>query len=320
MLLLPVQRLRAFMIAVIVMVSSVALAAPTFINILTGGTSGVYYPIGVALSQIYGDEIEGVKATVQATKASVENLNLLQAGRGELALALGDSVSDAWNGVEEAGFKAPLKKLRAIAGTYQNYIQIVASADADIKTLADLKGKRVSVGAPKSGTELNARAIFKAAGLSYDDLGKVEFLPYAESMELIKNRQLDATLQSSGLGMAAIRDLASVMKINFVPIPEDVIQKIGNAAYQPGVIPPNTYDGQTEGVPTATITNILVTQTGVSDDLAYQMTKLMFDHLDRLVTAHSAAKAISLEKAPKNLPLPLHPGAERYYKEKGLLP
>ena len=196
----------------------------------------------------------------------------------------------------------------------------MANADANIRTLADLKGKRVSVGAPKSGTELNARAIFKAAGLSYDDLAKVEFLPYAESMELIKNRQLDATLQSSGLGMAAIRDLASVMKINFVPIPEDVVKKIGNSAYQSGAIPPNTYDGQSEAVPTATITNILVTRSDVSDELAYQMTKLMFDNLDRLVTAHAAAKAISLEQAPKDLPLPLHPGAERFYKEKGLLP
>jgi len=314
------KRYSLFAAAAIFAISSAALAATTFINILTGGTSGVYYPIGVALSQIYGHAIEGAKTSVQATKASVENLNLLQAGRGELALALGDSVSDAWNGVEEAGFKTPLKKLRAIAGMYPNYIQIVASADAGIHTLADLKGKRVSVGAPKSGTELNARAIFKAAGLSYEDLGKVEFLPYAESMELIKNRQLGATLQSSGLGMAAIRDLASVVKINFVPISEDVVKKIGNAAYQSGVIPPNTYDGQTEAVPTATITNILVTRSGVTDELAYQMTKLMFDNLDRLVTAHAAAKAISLDKASKNLPLPLHPGAERFYKEKGLLP
>ncbi|MGB5064536.1 MAG: TAXI family TRAP transporter solute-binding subunit [Candidatus Competibacter sp.] len=314
------KRLSFCAVAALLAASSVALAATTFINILTGGTSGVYYPIGVALSQIYSHGIKDAKTSVQATKASVENLNLLQAGRGELALALGDSVSDAWNGVEEAGFKAPLKKLRAIAGTYSNYIQIVANADSGIHTLADLKGKRVSVGAPKSGTELNARAIFKAAGLSYDDLAKVEFLPYAESMELIKNRQLDATLQSSGLGMAAIRDLTSVMKINFVPVPEELVKKIGNAAYQPGTIPPNTYDGQSEAVPTATITNILVTQSDVSDELAYQMTQLMFDNLDRLVTAHSAAKAISLAKAPRNLPLPLHPGAERFYKEKGLLP
>ena len=314
------KHLNLFVAIALLAASGTALAGTTFINILTGGTSGVYYPIGVALSQIYGQHINGVKTSVQATKASVENLNLLQAGRGELAFALGDSVSDAWNGVEDAGFKAPLKKLRAIAGTYSNYIQIVASADAGIKTLADLKGKRVSVGAPKSGTGLNARAIFKAAGLTYQDLGKVEFLPYAESMELIKNRQLDATLQSSGLGMAAIRDLAATTKIALIAIPEEVVKKIGAAAYQPSVIPANTYDGQTEAVPTAAITNILVTHSDVPDDLAYQMTQLMFDNLARLGNSHTAAKDIQLNKAPLHLPVPIHPGAERFYKEKGLLP
>ncbi|MEZ3186320.1 TAXI family TRAP transporter solute-binding subunit [Pseudomonas sp. LM13] len=298
--------------------STAAVAAPTFINILTGGTSGVYYPIGVALSQQY-NKIDGAKTSVQATKASVENLNLLQAGRGELAFSLGDSVADAWNGVEDAGFKAPLKRLRAIAGTYNNYIQIVASEESGIKTLEDLKGKRISVGAPKSGTELNARAIFKAAGLSYEDMGRVEFLPYAESVELIKNRQLDATLQSSGLGMAAIRDLASTMPVTFVEIPAAVVDKIESDAYQAGVIPAGTYDGQDADVPTVAITNILVSHEKVSDEVAYQMTKLMFDNLSALGNAHSAAKDIKLENATKNLPIPLHPGAERFYKEAGVL-
>jgi len=298
--------------------STAAVAAPTFINILTGGTSGVYYPIGVALSQQY-NKIDGAKTSVQATKASVENLNLLQAGRGELAFSLGDSVADAWNGVEDAGFKAPLKRLRAIAGTYNNYIQIVASAESGIKTLEDLKGKRISVGAPKSGTELNARAIFKAAGLDYKDMGRVEFLPYAESVELIKNRQLDATLQSSGLGMAAIRDLASTMPVTFVEIPAAVVEKIESDAYQAGVIPAGTYDGQDADVPTVAITNILVSHEKVSDEVAYQMTKLMFDNLSSLGNAHSAAKDIKLENATKNLPIPLHPGAERFYKEAGVL-
>ena len=298
--------------------STAAVAAPTFINILTGGTSGVYYPIGVALSQQY-NKIDGAKTSVQATKASVENLNLLQAGRGELAFSLGDSVEDAWNGVEDAGFKAPLKRLRAIAGTYNNYIQIVASAESGIKTLDDLKGKRISVGAPKSGTELNARAIFKAAGLDYKDMGRVEFLPYAESVELIKNRQLDATLQSSGLGMAAIRDLASTMPVTFVEIPAEVVEKIESDAYLAGVIPAGTYDGQDADVPTVAITNILVTHEKVSDEVAYQMTKLMFDNLSSLGNAHSAAKDIKLENATKNLPIPLHPGAERFYKEAGVL-
>lgn len=313
------KRFGLFAAAAAFTASTAVIAAPTFINILTGGTSGVYYPIGVALSQLYGNNIEGAKTSVQATKASVENLNLLQAGRGELAFALGDSVADAWNGVEDAGFKAPLKKLRAIAGTYNNYIQVVASADAGIKTLADLKGKRISVGAPKSGTELNARAIFKAAGMSYEDLGKVEFLPYAESVELIKNRQLDATLQSSGLGMAAIRDLATTMPVTFVAIPTEVVAKIGSPAYQPGLIPAGTYEGQTADVPTVAVTNLLVTHEKVSDEVAYQMTKLMFDNLGRLATAHSAAKEIKLETATRNLPIPLHPGAERFYKEAGVL-
>ena len=313
------KRFSLFAAAAALAASSSALAAPTFINVLTGGTSGVYYPIGVALSQLYSNGIEGSKTSVQATKASVENLTLLQAGRGELAFALGDSVADAWNGVEDAGFKTPLKKLRAIAGTYPNYIQVVASKESGITTLADLKNKRISVGAPKSGTELNARAIFKAAGLSYEDMGKVEFLPYAESVELIKNRQLDATLQSSGLGMAAIRDLAATMPITFVAIPADVTAKIDNKAYQAASIPAGTYDGQDSDVPTVAITNLLVSHDGVSDDVAYQMTKLMFNNLDRLGNAHSAAKDIKLEGAAKGLPIPLHPGAERFYKEAGAL-
>ena len=290
-----------------------------FINILTGGQSGVYYPMGVALSQIYAKSIPNVRATAQVTKASAENLNLLQAGRGELALALADSVSDAWKGEAEAGFPKKLDKLRGLSGTYSNYIQIVANADAGIKTLADLKGKRISVGAAKSGTELNARAIFKAAGLSYADMAKVEYLPFGESVELIKNRQLDATLQSAGLGVASIRDLSTSVKIVVVPVPADVVAKVGDAAYQATVIPANTYTGQTQDVPTAAIPNFLITHTGVSDELAYQMAKQMYANIDTLYSAHNAAKAIKRENAIKGMPVPLHPGAERYYREVGVI-
>ncbi|MBK9115954.1 MAG: TAXI family TRAP transporter solute-binding subunit [Betaproteobacteria bacterium] len=294
-------------------------SAQQFINILTGGQSGVYYPLGVALAQVYGKAIPNVKSTAQVTKASAENLNLLQAGRGELALTLGDALSDAWKGDEEAGFKTPLKKLRGLSATYNNYIQIVASADSGIKTLADLKGKRVSVGAAKSGTELNARAIFKAAGLSYKDLAKVEYLPFGESVELIKNRQLDATLQSAGLGVASIRDLATSVKIVVVAVPPEVVAKVGDPAYQPAVIPANTYEGQTADVPTAAIPNFLVTHSDVSNDLAYQMAKALYENLDTMYAAHNAAKAIKRENATKGMPVPLHPGAERYYKEVGVI-
>ena len=291
--------------------------ADEFINILTGGTSGVYYPLGVALSKIYGEKIEGARTQVQSTKASVENLNLLQQGRGELAFSLGDSVKLAWDGDAEAGFKAPLDKLRGIAAIYPNYIQIVASQESGIKTLADFKGKSLSVGAAKSGTELNARAIFAAAGMSYDDLAKTEYLPFAESVELMKNRQLDATLQSAGLGVASIKDLATSVAIQMVAVPEETAAKIG-APYVAVKIPAGTYAGQEEDVSTVAVVNFLITHSDVSDETAYQMTKQLFENLPDLQAAHNAAKQIKLEGALEGMPVPLHPGAERYYKEKGL--
>jgi len=294
-------------------------AQQQFINVLTGGTSGVYYPMGVALSQIYAKAMPDAKTSVQATKASAENLNLLQAGRGEIAFTLGDSLSDAWKGDAEAGFKTPLNKLRGVAGIYPNYIQIVAAADSGVKTLADLKGKRISVGAPKSGTELNARAIFKAAGMTYKDFAKVEYLPFGESVELMKNRQLDATLQSAGLGVSSLRDLATSIKIVIVPIQPDVVKKVGDPAYQSGMVPANTYEGQTSEVPTAFVQNFLVTHEGVPTDTVYKMTKSMFENLDHLVAAHASAKSIRKETALVGMPLPLHPGAEKYYREIGLI-
>lgn len=302
-----------------VLVSASALAAPQFINVLTGGTSGVYYPLGVGLSQIYAKAIPDAKTSVQATKASVENLNLLQDGKGEVAFALGDSVSDAWNGNTEAGFKAPLKKIRAIGGIYSNYIQIIARTDSGIKTLADLKGKRISVGAAKSGTELNTREILKAAGMSYADLGKVEYLGYAESVELLKNRQLDATIQSSGLNAAFVKDLSTAVEINIVAIPVEVAKKIDDAAYQSATIPKGTYPNQAADVPTVAIRNMLVTSEAVPEDVVYKMTKSMFENLPQLIASHSAAKSIELATAAKNLPIPLHPGAERFYREAGVL-
>jgi hypothetical protein len=295
-----------------------AAGAQEFINVLTGGTSGVYYPLGVALSKIYGETIEGARTQVQATKASVENLNLLQQGRGEIAFALGDSVTLAWAGSEEAGFPAKLDKLRGIAAIYPNFIQVVASQESGIKTLADLAGKSLSVGAPKSGTELNARAIFQVAGMSYEDLGKTEYLPFAESVELIKNRQLDATIQSAGLGVASIRDLSTSIPIQMVAIPEEVVTTLG-APYVPATIPAGTYTGQDADVPTAAVINFLVTHDGVSEETAYQMTKQLFENLPELVAAHSAAKDIKLEGAATGMPVPLHPGAERFYKEAGIL-
>jgi TRAP transporter TAXI family solute receptor len=312
------RRLMSGALAIALSLAPAAASADDFVNILTGGTSGVYYPLGVAISKVLTDKVPGTRPSVQATKGSVENLNLIQGGKGEVAFTLGDSLAAAVVGNPDAGFKAPLDKVQTIGAIYPNYVQIVASQESGIKSLADLKGKRVSVGAPKSGTELNARAILSAAGMTYQDLGKVEYLDFAQSVELIKNRQLDATLQSAGLGVASIRDLAASLPVTVVAVPADVAKKMGEPFFS-ATIPANTYEGQTADVVTVAVPNFLVTRADLPPDLVYNITKAIYENLDDLKAAHAAAKGISLDKAAKGSPAPLHPGALKYFTEKNVI-
>jgi hypothetical protein len=312
------RRLMSGVLVVGLGLSPFAASADEFVNILTGGTSGVYYPLGVAISKVLTDKVAGTRPSVQATKGSVENLNLIQGGKGEVAFTLGDSLAAAVVGSADAGFKAPLDNVQTIGAIYPNFVQIVASQESGIKSLADLKGKRVSVGAPKSGTELNARAILAAAGMSYDDLSKVEYLDFAQSVELMKNRQLDATLQSAGLGVASIRDLATSVPIVVVAVPAEVAQKMGEPFFA-ATIPANTYEGQGADVATVAVPNFLVTRGDLSAELVYNITAAIYDNVEELKAAHAAAKGISLEKAAKGSPAPLHPGAVKYFTEKNAL-
>lgn len=314
----PRRRVLLGTIAIGLSLLPLAATAGEFVNILTGGTSGVYYPLGVAISKVLAERVEGVRPSVQATKGSVENLNLIQGGKGEIAFTLGDSLAAAVAGSAEAGFKAPFDQVQTIGAIYPNYVQIVAAQDSGIGTLADLRGKRVSVGAPKSGTELNARAILAAAGMSYQDLGKVEYLDFAQSVELMKNRQLDATLQSAGLGVASIRDLATSIPIVVVAVPAEVAQKMGQPFYS-ATIPADTYEGQSADVPTVAVPNFLVTRADLPVDLVYKITAAIYENLPELQAAHAAAKGISLAKAAKGSPAPLHPGALKYFTEKNAL-
>jgi TRAP transporter TAXI family solute receptor len=300
-----------------ILMASGGVQAQQPLRVLTGGTSGIYYPLGVALGKIYSENIPGVKTQVQATKASVENLILLEQGRGEIAFTIGDSLKAGWDGDEDAGFRSKLKKLRAIAAIYPNYIQLVATTESGIKTVSDLRDKSLSVGAPKSGTELNTRAILKAAGMSYANVSKVEYLPFAESVDLMKSRRLAATLQSAGLGVASLRDLSNTMDVTVVSVPKAIVDKMG-PPFMPAKIPANTYKGQEQDVETASVPNYLVTHAGVPDEIVYQMTKQVFEQQAQLAAAHAAGKEIKLEHALASVPIPLHPGAARYYKEKGL--
>ncbi|MFM9967688.1 MAG: TAXI family TRAP transporter solute-binding subunit [Burkholderiales bacterium] len=288
-----------------------------FINILTAGTAGIYYQLGHAMSDNFAVKIEGSRPSVQATKGSVENLSLMQQNKGEVAFTQGDTLALAWLGDSEAGFKAKADKLRGIAAIYPNYVQIVATQDSGIKTLADLRGKRLSVGAQRSGTEVNTRALLRAAGMSYKDLAKIEYLPFDDSVDLMKNRLLDATLQTAGLGVPALRELANAFSIVVVEIPPEIVDKMG-APYQRAVIPKGTYRGQNIDVKSVALPNYLVTRADLSNELVYKITRAVFESTEELTRAHRAAASIRLNRALDGMPVPLHPGAERYFKENGV--
>jgi TRAP transporter TAXI family solute receptor len=287
------------------------------IAVLTGGSSGVYYPLGVTIAMVYAD-IPGAKVLVETTDGSVENLTRLQQGTGQVAFALGDALMAAWQGRDDAGFAGRLDRLRVIGALYPNYIQLVVTKASRVRTLADLKGRSLAVGAAKSGTELNARAIFSAVGMSLKSLGKVETIPFAESTQRMLKNELDASLQSAGLGVTSIKELTDNSDTVLVPVPLSVVKKLG-APFRPATIPADTYRGQPTPVSTASVMNYLVTSTSVSDELVYQMTKRLFDAVDELAIAHRAGHEINIATAMSRSPVPLHPGALKYYREKGLI-
>jgi uncharacterized protein len=287
-------------------------ADETQVTILTSTTTGAYYPLGTALSSIYGKAMKDVSFSAQATQGSVENLRLLEAGDGELGFTLADVLANAVSG--DAGGE----RLRGVAALYPAYVQLVANKESGIKTLADLKGKRVSVGPEGGAVAHEAADLLKAAGLTFGDLARVDYAGYAEGGRMVVEGALDADLLSGGLGFGIVRHTLASGKTMLVSIPPEVVAKAG-PAYVAGTIPAGAYDGQPAAVPTAVIMTLLVTREGVSDDVVYRMTKLLFDHLDLLAETHPAAKDIDVAKAPFGLPIPLHPGAERYYREIGLV-
>jgi uncharacterized protein len=316
------QGMRLIMIALGIVLAGLARpgnAAEMQIAILTSTPSGIWYPLGMTLSSIYGNAISGARVTVQATAGSVENLRLMENGNGELAFTLGSTLENAWAGNKASGFNRPLTKLRAIARIYPNYMEFVASKQSGVKTIADMKGKRVSVGPEGSGSALDAAQVFKAAGFTPADLANVVHEPFGPSFRMVSQGKLDAAMITGGLGIELVRHLLASMRATLVSIPPEIISKIGDKAYVAATVPARTYDGQPAAVPTAAVPNFLVTREGVTDAAAYLMTKSLFEHLDQLVETDPAAKGIDIKEATVGVPIPLHPGAERYYREIGIL-
>lgn len=289
-----------------------------FVTIATGGTAGVYYPVGGALGTLLEEKL-GIDASVQATGASVENVNLILSGRAELALITGDTGVQAYKGTGPFEGEAPKEDLRGLAAFYPNYVQIITTKDSGINSFADLKGKKVGVGAPNSGTELNARLLFEGHGMSYDDITP-DYLSFAESIDQMKNGMVDAAVLSSGIPNAAILDLATTHGVKIIPVADDALEYLLDKYpfLTKSAIPAGVYDNA-EDVTAFTITNALIVSKELSEDVVYEMTKAIFENIDVIHASHNAAKDVTLEGALDGLGVPLHPGAEKYYKEAGIL-
>lgn len=291
---------------------------PVFITVVTGGSSGPYFALGGAVAKLFNEKINGANASVQSTSASAVNASLLGEKKAELAFAMNDVISYAYAGIEVFKDKGAVKNLRGMAALYPNFVQVITLEKTGIKSIADLKGKRVGVGAPGSGTEVNARQILEAYGITYKDI-KPDYLSYAESVEQMKNGSVDAVFQTSGLPNSTIMDLCTTQDVKIIPIEPAMVEKLAEKYpfYTSAPIPGGTYDDKAD-VPTAAVTTILVVREDMSEELVYNMTKAIFENLDTLVSTHAAAKDIKLEKVKKGVPIPFHPGAEKYFKEKGI--
>jgi len=290
------------------------------ISIATGGTGGVYYPLGGGMAALISKNIPNTEATAEVTTASVDNVKLLHGNRVGLAFSLPDTAWDGFSGVIKG---LPEKaNIRALMALYSNFMHIVAADGSGIKSVADLKGKRVSTGAPGSGTEIKGLRIMESYGLSAKDLRTQERLGAAESAGAIKDRKIDAFFWDGGLPTGAVLDLAATpgIKIHMVPHGDAIAKMVAKYGplYFTSNIPKGTYKSIDEDTPVAAATNLLIANEKLDENLAYQITKLLLERTADLVAVHKAATEISLKNAVVGSPIPFHPGALRYYKEKGI--
>jgi TRAP transporter TAXI family solute receptor len=292
----------------------------TRLSIATGGTGGVYYPLGGGIAALISKHVPGVEATAEATAASVDNLKLLHTGNVALGLSGADIAAEAYQG-NLKGLKEKVA-VRTIASIYSNFMHIVTLESTGIQTVADLKGRRVSTGAPGSGTEVKGLRVLEAYGLNPRDLRSQDRLSVVESVNAMKDQKIDAFFWNAGLPTAAILDLGATpgVKLRLIPHSEAVpklVQKYG-AFYFTGVIPKGTYKGVDVDVAVAAETHALMAHERMPEPLAYQITRTLLEHTADLVAVHAAAKELSLKGAVQGSAVPFHPGAVRYYKEKGL--
>ncbi len=285
----------------------------------TGGTSGTYYPFGGAIANIWNTKIENMNVTAQATGASAENLRLISKGDAEFATVQNDVMDYAYRGSDMfAGQKLP--NLASIGTLYPEVVQIAASKSSGISTISDLKGKRVSVGDAGSGVEFNAKQILEGYGLTFDDIKKNN-LSFKESAEGLQNGTLDACFITAGVPNAALQELAFTAGLILIPVNGNEADSICSkySFYTKTVIPAGTYKGTESDTDALAIKATLAVSAALDEATVYEMTKALFENLDTLSSAHAKGKDVTAEAAVTGVSVPFHPGAEKYFKEIGVL-
>ncbi len=287
------------------------------LSIATGGTGGVYYPYGGGLAEIIGDHVEGYTASVEVTGASVENMALISRFDSDLALALADTVYDAYHG--EGDFEdRHIPETRALASIYPNAVQIVTLADSGIESLDDLRGERVSVGAPGSGTEVSAETLLNANDITYDDFDQ-ERLNFNETADALRDGDIVAGFWSVGPPTSSIMNLAATRDIAILELSEEEVANAIDAqpVFAEYYLPGGTYEGVEDDVRTISTPNVLVVHADMEEELAYEITRVLFEHTDTLIDVHPAANDTTVEFSLGSTPVPFHPGSIRYYEEIG---
>jgi uncharacterized protein len=291
------------------------------IAIATGGTGGVYYPLGGGMANVLSKHVPGMQASARVTGGSVDNLKLIGSQQSEVALVMVDAALDALKGEDK--FKGNPVDVRTLMVLYPNRMHVVSMEGIGVEKMSDLKGKRVSTGSPGSATEVMAFRVIEAAGLDKDKDMRRERLGVAESVNALKDRKIDAFFWVGGLPTAAVTDLGATPNVKIKMIDHaDTVDKMNKKydnLYTTGVIPAKTYPGQDKDNPIAVVQNILVANAKMSDKVAYDIVKTFIERRDELVAVHAEADSIKLEnQSPKNSPIPWHPGAVKYFSEKGL--
>ncbi|MFP4011338.1 MAG: TAXI family TRAP transporter solute-binding subunit [Spirochaetaceae bacterium] len=290
------------------------------IVLATGGTGGVYYPLGGAMASLWSDEIEGVEASSESTGASVENVNLVNELESELGLVQNDISYYAAHAEEMFEDEEPMENLRGVFTMYPETIQIIARADADVDTVGDISDLRVAVGAPGSGTEVNARQILQMHDITYDDI-REDFLSFSEAADAIRDGNVDVAFVTAGLPTSSVMDLATSTDITMVGIESDMLDSILDewSYFAEVTIPADTYSGQDSDVSAVAVMAMMIAHESLDEELVYNITKQTLENTDVLADTHDRGREVAVETALDGMSLDLHPGARRYFEEQDMI-